>query len=317
MSIVPSVGAEQTVEPDLAQLVIRQRRPDKRNDHVFVTYPYTLYPHDDYRGVFSRVEQVFKVRFVFANEELTSVPLLDKIINMMRFCRFGIYEVSGSNANVALELGVAMGLREEVVLAFGFEREGRPDALSNLRGINHIQWDSFAELEEDVAALLEGMGFERRLNADVLELPTVDPTPGEQETRALNKVFICYAREDGAIADALYEQLLGAGFEPWMDKRDLRGGELWDYAIQGAIRRSDFFVVLLSESSVRKRGYLQREVKVALEICDKMLTNDIFLIPVRLDGCAVPESLAIFQWEDLSITDLVQSLQEGRTRRVR
>lgn len=152
---------DHAIDRGLADLV-GQDPPDKRADHVFVAYPFSLYDRGDYRGVFWDLEDTYKVRFMFADDSLTSVPLAIKIINMMRLCHFGIYELSGSNANVALELGFAVGLREKVVLAFGKQRDKQADVFSDVRGIDRIQWDSFRQLRDDLSSLLGRMGFERR-----------------------------------------------------------------------------------------------------------------------------------------------------------
>lgn len=113
------------------------------------------------------------------------------------------------------------------------------------------------------------------------------------------QVFISYAREDAAMAERLYTYLSEAGYKPWMDTKDILPGELWVNSIQTAIQNSDFFLACLSTNSVDKRGMLQKEIKSALDTWEGMLEGDIYLIPVRLDDCAVPERLSNFQWVDL------------------
>ena len=63
----------------------------------------------------------------------------------------------------------------------------------------------------------------------------------------------------------------------------------WKAEIQKAIQKSDFFLVCLSTCSARKRGVIQDEIKEALETWRKKLEDDIYLIPVRLEGCEVPD----------------------------
>jgi len=104
-----------------------------------------------------------------------------------------------------------------------------------------------------------------------------------------------------------------------MDKRDILPGEVWKSSIQAAIRRSDFFLACLSANSITKRGYLQKEIRDALNIWQEMLENDIYLIPVRMEDCEVPEGLRQFQWVDLfqvdGWTQLVKAIQVGMERR--
>ena len=113
------------------------------------------------------------------------------------------------------------------------------------------------------------------------------------------KLFISYAREDGDDAGFLYRRFAEAGFVPWMDKHSIVPGERWDTAIQRALKEADFFVACLSSTSVRKRGYLQREFKFALDKWREFLDDDIYIIPIRLDDCEIPAELSAFQWIDL------------------
>jgi hypothetical protein len=113
------------------------------------------------------------------------------------------------------------------------------------------------------------------------------------------KLFVSYAREDEYAADFLYQRLAQAGFTPWMDKHSILPGERWDAATQSGLREADFFVACLSSTSVRKRGYLQREFKFALEKWRELLADDIYIIPIRLDDCEIPQELSAFQWIDL------------------
>jgi len=113
-------------------------------------------------------------------------------------------------------------------------------------------------------------------------------------------IFLCYARPDQEKVIVLYENLAAAGLVPWMDIKCIQGGEKWEVAIRQAIRRADFFVVCLSNNSVNRRGFMQREIRQALGIWDEKLEDDIYLIPARLDDCdVVHERLRELQWLDL------------------
>ena len=137
--------------------------------------------------------------------------------------------------------------------------------------------------------------------------------------KAPSQIFLSYAREDEEKVENLYRKLSDAEFKPWMDKKDILPGEIWQSCIQRAIRRSDFFLACLSAKSVNRRGFLQREIKDALDIWQEMLEDDIYLIPVRLEDCEVPESLRDFQWVNLFEEDgwtrLVEAIQVGVGRR--
>src|SRR5262249_18913968 len=98
-------------------------------------------------------------------------------------------------------------------------------------------------------------------------------------------VFLSYAREDATQTRRVYERLKVAGFSPWMDIEDLSPGEQWRPAIESAIRRASLFLACLSEHSVTKRGMVQRELQIALDVWQEHLQSDIYLIPVRLTDC--------------------------------
>jgi len=116
----------------------------------------------------------------------------------------------------------------------------------------------------------------------------------------MTKVFISYAHEDLETAQKLYEQLLAIpGIEPWFDKANLLPGMKWKPAIRKAIRESDYFLALLSGRATSKRGYVQKEMKEALEVRDEFPEDKAFLIPVRLEDCQPPESLSDTHYADL------------------
>lgn len=106
-----------------------------------------------------------------------------------------------------------------------------------------------------------------------------------------SKIFISYAREDQEIAEQIYEKISNTGFNVWMDTRDILPGEKWERSTQNALLESHLILVLLSSRSVNKRGFFQKEIKEALEVCQKMLDTDIYLIPIRLEECNVPIKL--------------------------
>jgi hypothetical protein len=136
--------------------------------------------------------------------------------------------------------------------------------------------------------------------------------------KAMPQIFISYAPEDEEKVERLYRKLSDAGFKPWMDKKDLLPGEQRQFRIPQAIRRSDFFVVCLSVNSTDRRGWIQREIKQALEIWQERLESDIYLIPVQLEDCQVPERLRDFQrvnpFEEDGWSSLVKAIQEGMER---
>ncbi len=116
----------------------------------------------------------------------------------------------------------------------------------------------------------------------------------------MSRIFISYAREDRQSADRLYSELEALGFEPWLDTVDLLPGARWKNVIKHAIKTSSHFMALMSSNSVTKRGYVQGELKKALEVLEEVPEDEIFIIPVRLDPCKPTHAkLKEPEWVDL------------------
>ena len=86
------------------------------------------------------------------------------------------------------------------------------------------------------------------------------------------------------------------GFDPWLDEEKLLPGQDWNREIIKAVRGSDIVLVCLSEKSISKSGYVQKEIKYALDIADEQPEGSIFLIPIRFEECDVPQRLSRWQW---------------------
>ena len=132
-----------------------------------------------------------------------------------------------------------------------------------------------------------------------LEVGFVVPESFSSGRRKKPKIFICHATEDSDIAAQVYERLEQSGYDPWLDKKSIIAGQKWDYEIKKAVKEAEFFVILLSQSSVSKKGYIQREFKLAIESLEEIPEGRIYLIPIKIDDCLVPTQFAAFQWVDL------------------
>ncbi len=98
-------------------------------------------------------------------------------------------------------------------------------------------------------------------------------------------VFISYARKDYESALRLHNDLKNLGVTPWLDSEDLLPGEKWETNINKVIKTCTYFIALLSSHSVSKKGFVQKEIKRALDVLDEFPDSTIYLIPARLDDC--------------------------------
>jgi hypothetical protein len=114
------------------------------------------------------------------------------------------------------------------------------------------------------------------------------------------RVFLSYGREDLLAAKRVRRYLVERGIDVWADFASLRPGEIWADAISDALSHSDFVVLLLSNSSVSRRGFIQREIREAIRVWSEMPPARPFLIPARLDECKMPSAaLNGIDWVDL------------------
>jgi hypothetical protein len=111
--------------------------------------------------------------------------------------------------------------------------------------------------------------------------------------------FICHASDDKENIRPLYAQLTSDDVKCWIDDQDLRPGENWDFEIDRVMRECHYVIVCLSAASVNKSGYVQKELKKALDLADEQPEGSIFLVPVRLEECEVPRRLRHLHYVDL------------------
>ncbi len=130
------------------------------------------------------------------------------------------------------------------------------------------------------------------------------------------KVFLCHASEDKRLVQKIYKKLKADGFAPWLDKEDLLPGQLWKEEIPRVIHSAACMLVFLSTTSVAKRGYIQKELKLALETLDEIPEGQIFLIPVRIDDCKIPNRFAGIHCCDLFEEDGYERIVNALSRSI-
>jgi hypothetical protein len=105
----------------------------------------------------------------------------------------------------------------------------------------------------------------------------------EAEEMAEGAIFISYAREDGAAAQALHEGLASAKFDVWFDRRRLKGGDPFEDKITRHIRQCDLFVPIVSQNTnSRGEGFVFKEWNWALERAAGIQHGN-FIFPLIVD----------------------------------
>ncbi len=151
----------------------------------------------------------------------------------------------------------------------------------------------------------------------VLNLNDVGPKPksGHQAARSYRalRVFLSYSSADKPTVRRIYDRLVDLGIIPWFDEVDLLPGQNFDREIERAVKQSDVVIVFLSDTGARKPGYLQRELRYALDVASLQPEGAIFLIPALLEPCAAPRSLEhlthVKLFEDSGFERLVTALK--------
>ena len=108
-------------------------------------------------------------------------------------------------------------------------------------------------------------------------------------------VFLSYAREDKEQVDDLYRQLKAARLNPWMDKppepfrsEGIPIGAQWEPYVREKLREASRVLAFLSNASVAKTGFVQKEYRIALGLVAERPASQGWLIPVLLDDCRPP-----------------------------
>jgi hypothetical protein len=117
------------------------------------------------------------------------------------------------------------------------------------------------------------------------------------------QIFLLHARQDEKPVRRLYRRLLREGADVWLDQEKLLPGQDWAFEIRKAIHRSDVALVCLSKQFNQHGGFRHEELRLALEKAASLSDGTIFLIPVRLEPCELPETLCRWQCLDLFKAD--------------
>ena len=131
--------------------------------------------------------------------------------------------------------------------------------------------------------------------------PVSTPPSVVQSESAGSKLipFLCYAKENSTGVREFRERLKAeAWIDPWFDEEDILPGQMWEESVIDAVHNSHAVIVFLSSIAVRKEGFFHKELKLALDAAAEKPDGTIFIIPIRLDACDVPERLLPYQYVD-------------------
>jgi hypothetical protein len=112
-------------------------------------------------------------------------------------------------------------------------------------------------------------------------------------------IFMIHAHSDRETVHDLYQRLVNDGLNAWLDAERLQPGQDWQNEIRNALLKCDVVLVCLSSGFDKQQGYRHEELKLALEKANFLPDDEVFIIPVRLEKCDMPESLRHLHRVDL------------------
>jgi hypothetical protein len=121
-------------------------------------------------------------------------------------------------------------------------------------------------------------------------------SPSPEGSSSVRDVFVSYASQDAAIANALCAALEAAGIPCWIAPRDVRPGDFYADAIVKAITQCPAFVLILSQAAIDSPHVL-REV-------ERASSKRRVIVTFRIDTTLLTSGLEYFlsasQWLDAS-----------------
>jgi hypothetical protein len=109
--------------------------------------------------------------------------------------------------------------------------------------------------------------------------------------RAPVRLFFSYATKDRKRVLPFKAGLKSAGYDVWIDEKDIIVGEPLLDSISNAISGdADFALMFLSENSINSE-WVKLEIRMAYS--REIKSRQTFLLPVRLTDCAIPDHLRV------------------------
>ena len=108
-------------------------------------------------------------------------------------------------------------------------------------------------------------------------------------------VFVSYADVDSQMVEQITSYLEAVGYQVWMDRATITGGEMWRARVVEAIEESDVFILALSPDSATSKHVLQE-----LNIADAEAKP---ILPIMIAAVEIPKEMKL-QLSGLQIISL-------------
>lgn len=103
-------------------------------------------------------------------------------------------------------------------------------------------------------------------------------------------VFLCHSSVDKTFVSDLADRLIATDIDVWFDQLEIKIGDSIHQRINEGLKKSDFFVIVLSRASVESK-WVQKELSSAASLEDLQDNKGVFVLPLLLEECDVPPLL--------------------------
>lgn len=102
-------------------------------------------------------------------------------------------------------------------------------------------------------------------------------------------IFLCHSSNDKPFVRNLVQRLNKDGIDTWFDEIEIKIGEQIHTKINEGLKKSDFFAVVLSKSSIKSK-WVETELNSASNL-EKYQNKGVFVLPLLIEECDVPPLL--------------------------
>lgn len=114
--------------------------------------------------------------------------------------------------------------------------------------------------------------------------------------KLLGKIFISHSSADKRFVRSLADRITAAGFDVWLDERELRAGDSLPTEVSSALESAQVVIVVVSKASSRSR-WLRFELSKATA---QMIAGKCRVIPVVRDQSYLPPEVSDLLYADFS-----------------
>ncbi len=124
---------------------------------------------------------------------------------------------------------------------------------------------------------------------------------GRKQRPAAGKLvpFLSYSKRNRNQVLEFVEKLKTENWiDPWFDEEDILPGQVWEVTVVDGVRNSHAVLIFLSTDALVSEGFFHKEIRLAMDTAAEKPEGTIFIIPIRLDDCDVPDMLRKYQYVD-------------------